>query len=269
MEAFFNNKFYRAITAIVLALLGVALAVYAYGNYQMTKSSYPMPMNISINGEGEVSAIPDVGQFSFSVTADGADATLAQAASATKINDIMIYLKEQGVEEKDIKTENYNMFPKFRFEEQSCFEDLGTRSLSRTTCLPGQEIPDGFEVSQTIAVKVRDTAKAGALIAGVGNKGATNISGLTFTVDDTTKLKGEARTKAIADAKDKAEKIAAELGVKIVRVTSFYENEGYYGEPYGYGGGDMMAKSEALDAPSTPVGESTIKASVSVSFEVE
>lgn len=261
MEAFFNVKSNRTIAAIVLALAGAALAANAYGTYQMTKSSYPMPMNISVNGEGEVSAIPDVGQFSFSVTANGTEAAVAQEASATKINDIMAYLKEQGVEEKDIKTENYSMYPKYRYENAACFGGW---------CPPGREIPDGFEVSQTVAVKVRDTAKAGALIAGVGDKGATNISGLTFTIDDESKLKAEARTKAIADAKSRAEKIAADLGVEIVRVTSFYENEGFYGEPYGYGGGgDMMAKAESATAPSTPVGENTTKVSVSVSFEVK
>jgi uncharacterized protein YggE len=258
MQSFFSNKTYQVIIVITIALAGLALASYAYSSYYMTKSMYPMPMSISVNGEGEASAIPDVGQFSFSVTAEGADATTAQAASGTKINDLIAYLKEQGVEEKDIKTENYNMYPKYRYENTDCFG---------AWCPPGEEIPDGFEVSQTVAVKVRDTAKAGTLIAGVGEKGATNISGLSFTVDDETALKAEARSKAIADAKTKAEKIAADLGVEIVRVTSFYENEGYYG----YGSAEpMMEKAmDASVAPNTPVGENTTNVSVSVSFEVK
>jgi uncharacterized protein YggE len=258
MQSFFNNKTNQVITAVTIALAGLALASYAYSSYHMTTSMYPMPMSISVNGEGEASAIPDVGQFSFSVTAEGADATAAQAASGTKINDLIAYLKEQGVEEKDIKTENYNMYPKYRYENKGCFG---------TWCPPTEEIPDGFEVSQTVAVKVRDTGKAGTLIAGVGEKGATNISGLTFTIDDETALKAEARSKAIADAKTKAEKIAADLGVEIVRITSFYENEGYYGYD---SHAPMMEKAmDASVAPDTPVGENTTKVSVSVSFEVK
>lgn len=261
MGNFFQHRHNRVLGSVVLVLVAVALFSYAVMNMKMTENMYPMPMNISVNGEGEVSAIPDIGQFSFSVMAEGAEAAAAQEASATKINDIMAYLKEQGVEEKDIKTENYNMYPKYRYEGAGCMGGW---------CPPGKEIPDGFEVSQTIAVKVRDTAKAGTLIAGVGDKGATNISGLTFTVDDETKLKAEARTKAIADAKSKADKVAADLGVEIVRVTSFYENEGYYGEPYGYGGEMMMAKDESAPmAPGTPMGENVTKVSVSVSFEVK
>jgi hypothetical protein len=260
MQAFFSSKTHQIIAAVVLALLGVALAAYAYGSYHMTKSMYPMPISISVNGEGEASAIPDVGQFSFSVMAEGATATDAQSQSATKMNDIIALLKERGVEEKDIKTQDYNMYPKYKYENENCFAMY---------CPPANEVQDGFEVSQTVLVKVRDTAKAGDLIAGVGEKGATNISGLTFTIDDESALKAEARSKAIADAKTKAEKIAADLGVEIVRITSFYENEGYYGE-YGYGGGDMMsAKAESAPvAPGTPVGENTTKVNVSVSFEV-
>ncbi len=261
MQAFFESKSHRVITAVVIALAGVALASYAYSNYQMTKAMYPMPLSISVDGEGEASAVPDVGQFSFSVTAEGPNATDAQNASAAKINDIMSYLKEQGVEEKDIKSEGYNMYPKYKYEEQMC--------AFGSWCPPGEQVEDGFEVSQMVMVKVRDTAKAGDLLSGVGAKGATNISGLTFTVDDESAVKAEARSKAIADAKTKAEKIAADLGVEIVRITSFYENQGYYGE-YGYGGDMMSAKAEAAPgAPSTPVGEQTTTVSVSLSFEVK
>jgi uncharacterized protein YggE len=259
MQAFFEAKLHRTIATVVLALAGVALATYAYSNFEMTRAMYPMPMNISVNGEGEASAIPDVGQFSFSVMAEGQTAADAQSQSATKINDIMTLLKERGVEEKDIKTEGYNMYPKYKYEERMC--------AFGSWCPPGEQVQDGFEVSQTILVKVRDTAKAGELIAAVGEKGATNISGLTFTVDDESAVKTEARSKAIADARAKAEQIAADLGVEIVRVTSFYENEGYYG--YG-GGGDMMeakAMNESM-APNTPVGENITKVNVSVSFEV-
>jgi uncharacterized protein len=262
MGNFFQETHNRVLGSIVLALVGVALFSYAVMNMKMTDNMYPMPMNISVSGEGEASAIPDVGQFSFSVMAEGTTATDAQSQSATKINDIIALLKERGVEEKDIKTQDYNMYPTYKYEERAC--------AFGGWCQPGEQVQDGFEVSQTVLVKVRDTAKSGELIAGVGEKGATNISGLTFTIDDESALKAEARSKAIADAKTKAEKIAADLGVEIVRVTSFYENEGYYGE-YGYGGGEMMdAKAESAPvAPGAPVGENTTKVSVSVSFEVK
>jgi uncharacterized protein YggE len=94
-------------------------------------------------------AVPDVGQFSFSVMAEGPDATVAQEKSGVKINDIVKYLKEQGIEEKDIKTLGYNLSPKWRYEEKPC--PFGSY------CPPGEQIQDGFEVSQTIYSKKFET----------------------------------------------------------------------------------------------------------------
>ena len=178
----------------------------------------------------------------------------------TKINAIIAYLKEQGVEEKDIKTGSYYLNPRYRYEERMC--------AFNSYCPPGEQIQDGFDVSQTIDVKVRDTAKAGALIAGVGEKGATNLSGLNFIVDDTSAVKAEARTKAVADAKAKAEKLATDLGVKLVRVTSYYESEGYYPEPY-YAKEQMsMEVANDFGGAEMPVGETETKVQVNISYEV-
>jgi uncharacterized protein YggE len=260
MPGFFNEKHNRVLGTIVLITAGLALLSYAFLNMQMVKNSYPMPTNISVNGEGEASAIPNVGQFSFSVAADGKTAAEAQEKSGTKINEILAYLKEQGVEEKDVKTRDYNLSPRYKYNERPC--------AFNSYCPPSEPVADGFDVSQTVEVKVRDTAKSGDLISGVGDKGATNMSGLAFTVDDTSAVKAEARTKAIADAKMKTEKIAADLGVEIVRITSFYEMEGYYSpEPYM---AKEMAMSEDADfgGANIPVGENTTKVQVSISYEV-
>ncbi len=258
MQGFFNEKHNRVLGTAVLIMAGLALASYAFLNVQMVNNSYPMPTSISVTGDGEANAIPDVGQFSFSVAAKGTTAAEAQEMSGTKINEILAYLMDQGVEEKDIKTRDYNLNPRYRYENPGC---------TGGWCPPGQETPDGFDVSQTIEVKVRDTTNAGALISGVGEKGATNMSGLAFTVDDQSSVKAEARTKAIADAKQEAEKIAADLGVEIVRMTSFYEME-----DYAYGGPEMemsmSAKNSDFGGADLPVGENTTKVQISISYEV-
>ena len=261
MQGFFNEKHNRMLGTAVLVMAALALASYAFLNVQMVKNTYPMPTNISVNGEGEATAIPDVGQFSFTVAADAGTAAEAQELSGTKVNDILAYLKEQGIEEKDVKTRDYNLNPRYRYENTGCMGGW---------CPPGEQIADGFDVSQTVEVKVRDTAKAGSLIAGVGEKGATNMSGLSFTVDDTDVVKTEARTDAIADAKAKAEKIAEDLGVEIVRMTSFYEMEPYYSpEPYNMAREEAaVMQDSAFGGAKMPVGENTTKVQVSVSFEV-
>jgi uncharacterized protein YggE len=261
-NGFFSSPLNRLLGSILLIVGILALISYAVVNFDQADISQPYRGSISVTGVGEVMSIPDIGQFSFSVMASGTTATDAQTASTNSINALTAYLKEQGVEEKDIKTQDYNLYPKYRFEETPCDFSFGF-------CPGGEQIADGFEVSQTISVKVRDTAKSGALLAGVGERGATNISGLAFVIDDLEPIKAEARTKAIADAKAKAEKMADDLGVKIVKFMSFYENEGSYPEPY-FARSEMSMDSVGSAMPANvPMGENTTSVTVNLTYEIE
>jgi uncharacterized protein YggE len=121
------------------------------------------------------------------------------------------------------------------------------------------------------SVKVRDTAKAGELLSGVGSQGATEVSGLNFTFDDPDAVDAEARAEAIADAKTKAEELADQLGVRIVRVVSFNENKSYPGVPSplyrqeaAMGGADMAVSN----APEISVGQNKVTTNVSVTYEI-
>lgn len=260
-QSFLSLWYVQALLALILVALLTSLFAYTkltlreakYGQYGMT--------SITVRGEGEVMARPDIGAFSFSVTAEAADAASAQNDSAEKTNAILGYLEEAGVEEKDVKTSGYSLNPKYKYETSVCSPNM--------YCPPGEPVIDGYTVTQTVEVKVRDLDKAGDLISGTGERGATNISGLSFTVDDTSNLKADAREAAIADAKEKAAVLADELGVRLIRIMSYYEEEGYP-MPYAYGGDAMMsARSEAaVVAPSFPTGESETKSVVSITFEV-
>ncbi|MFN3188172.1 MAG: SIMPL domain-containing protein [Candidatus Paceibacteria bacterium] len=258
MQSFFLHKY-----AIPATLLLVAAAIFALGAnaYKSITSTDPWdgPTTISVSGTSEVMAVPDVAQFSFSVRAEGDTATVAQTASAESINAIMTFLSAQGVEERDIKTQGYNLFPRYRYEQRPCTTNF---------CPPGESIQDGFEVSQTITVKVRNTDNAGTLLSGVGEAGATDISSLSFSIDDTDNLKIQARNEAIADAKQQAESLAEVLGVRLVRMVNYYEDDQSYVPYYGMGG-DMRMQSEAAMAPSVPMGESTVKSKVTLMYEIK
>jgi hypothetical protein len=250
----------------IIPLIGVAaiIGLLAYTYLAVTQARYMHtgPVVVSVTGEGEVFAKPDVATFSFSVHAEGDDAATAQDRSAEAINAITVYLGDEGIEERDIKTEYYNLNPRYEYMESIC----DTRGF----CPPGERVLRGYEVSQTISVKVRNTERAGELISGVGTLGATDISGLQFTIDDESMLKAEAREMAIEDAEEKAEQLARDLGVSIVRMTGFWEDQGGYPMPYGMGG-DAMERSVAMDtavAPSVPTGENTIMSRVNISYEV-
>jgi uncharacterized protein YggE len=263
-QGLFSSKKMRVLAGFLLFSGITALASYTLLNIEKLNFLNPMPTTISVSGEGEVLAVPDVGEFSFSVTGEGENASEAQADSAEEINAILAYLEEQGIEERDIKTDNYNLYPRWRYEPApDC--PFGSNC-------PNERVQDGFEVNQTVSVKVRDTEQAGDIISGVGDLGATNISNLRFTVDDTDALQAEAREQAIDDAQAKAEVLAEQLGVKIVKITNYYEDRDYYqpymdtryqmeamgGDQFGMGGGANL-----------PVGEDSTTVRVNITYEVK
>jgi uncharacterized protein YggE len=261
MERFFAETHARIMGLLLLLVAIIALAAYAQLTFRQAQFVASGPTTISVSGEGEAIGIPDVAQFTFSVESVGQEAAAAQNASAEAMNAILAYLREQGVVETDIQTTGYNLYPNWRYEERVC--PVGS------FCPPGERVQDGFTVSQSVAVKVRNLDVAGDLLSGVGQRGATNLSGLMFTVDDEDALQAAAQAEAIADAQAKAQVLADSLGVSLVRLVGFYEDQaGPYPVPYGMGG-DMMMREEAVKAPELPAGESELVRRVTLTFEVE
>ena len=204
---------------------------------------------INVSGEGKVLAKPDIGTVNLSVVSSSLDALLAQNEAAGQINKIMNFLTNSGIEEKDIKTVSYGINAQYDFPK-------GKRQFL------------GYEVRQTVQVKIRDLNKVGAVVSGAAEFGALEISELRFMVDKEEVLKAEARAKAIADAKAKAKILSKELGVKLGAVVSFSEFGGpvpFYGYAAGLGMGGDFEKSVA---PSIPAGESEIVSNVNITFEI-
>lgn len=251
----------------VLIMLALFLLVYTIGGVQKLRyiGAGIAPTNtISVSGMGEVFAKPDTGEFSFTVNEMGKDVSEAQEKSTTKSNDIVAYLKGEHISEDDIKTTDYSVNPRYEYSREICAAD--------GYCPPAKQTIIGYEVSQTITVKVRDTQKAGTLLSGVGSRGVSYVSGLSFTVADEDVLKAQARDKAIAQAKDKAEALARSLGVSVVRVVSF--NEDTYGGPILYGKAERsmvamdVATPAVAPAPEVPVGQNKVTSNVTVTYEI-
>lgn len=258
----FQDAHIRVIAKLVGVAAVIALLAYTYLAYVQAQNVAQMPMSITVDGKGEVFAKPDVATFSFSVIAKENDATTAQSVSATTMEGIVGYLKEKGVEDKDIKTTGYYLNPRYEYPEVRCTE---------WGCPPtGEPKLIGYEVVQSVTVKVRKTEDAGMLTAGVGEYGASNVGSLSFTIDDEDSLKKEARTMAIEDAQAKAKDLADKLGVRIVRMNGYWEDQGampYYGGM----GGDMMQMAMAKEAsvPAViPTGENMISSMVHITYEV-
>ena len=253
-----NSGYIKWSVISVATLLSIFLFDEAIGQFQGLKYIGTDPQNrntISINGKGEVLAKPDIAIFSFAVEKEAVEVADAQKLSAEKMNVIIDALKTAGVSEKDIKTINYTLYPRYDY-----MRDVETG-------LSGKQVFRGYTVSQDITVKVRKIEDAGMLIGKVGSLGATNISSLTFTNDKQDDLKKEARGKAIADAKIDAEKLAKDLGVSIVRIVGFSENGGY--QPAMMYAKTRLAAASDSASPEVPAGENNITSLVTVTYEVK
>lgn len=255
----------RMAAATALGVLAVFLFIAAIGELRGLRyigTGVPATNTIMVSGEGEVFAVPDIATFSVSVQEEAKEVQDAQDVATKKANDIIAYLKQQGVEEKDIRTTDYSVYPQYDYIQSVCRDGI---------CPPGKQELRGYQVSQALTVKVRDTKKAGELLSGVGSRGVSYVSGLSFTIDDEDALKAEARGKAIGDARAKAAELAKQLNVRLVRVVGFYEDSGGYYPPIAYGmGGDVaMSRAEAQKvAPDIPVGENKIVSRVNVTYEI-
>ena len=219
---------------------------------------------ISVSGTGEVTAIPDVATFTFSVMEEAKDVATAQTAAAEKTNAILAFLEDEGIEDADIKTTGYNVYPRYDYVQREI------QCITYPCVQPGgEQVLRGYQVTQSVTVTVRETDEAGTLLSGVGSRGATNVSGLSFTIDDEDALVREARQKAINDAKEKAERLADDLDVRLVRIVSFNESGGDYYPRYDYAyAEDAMATKAGGVSPEIPVGENTITRTVHIVYEI-
>ena len=215
---------------------------------------------ISVDGTGDAVAIPDVATFSFTVTETAKTVVDAQTQATTKINSAIKAVKDGGVAEKDIQTQSYNINPHYDYQGGVCTAGY---------CPPSKSVLTGYDVSESVQVKVRDLSKAGALFSTIGSIGVQNVDGLTFSVDDPTAVQATARAKAIADAQSKANELAKELGVSLVRIMSFNENNN---SPrpmmYAMGATDAVSSKVAV-APEIAVGQTKVTDDVTITYEIK
>jgi uncharacterized protein YggE len=270
-----KKRFFNVLitTFVLLAVFLGVKALSAVKEYSYIGGGVYPANTITVSGTGEVFTIPDTGSFSFSVNEEGKTVKEAQEKASKKMNAILAALKDMGIEDKDVKTIGYNSGPRYEWRQASCPTSSSDMGMP-VYCPPGKSVLTGYEVNQTISVKVRKTDEAGDALVKVGELGATNISGLDFVVDDTDAAKAEAREKAIKNAKEKAKTLAKALDIKLVRIVSFNDSSDYPPMYYAMDSvsslkGMGMGSSEAAVAPQVPVGENRTVSNVTITYEVK
>lgn len=256
---FFESPRIEKLAAVFLVVTSLLVSFMALDAlFDLFEPRPSMGNIISVEGVGTITAIPDIARLTFSVSEEGASASEAQEKSAEKVNSALALLDAFNIEEADIKTTSYNLSPKYN-RSQPCFNGF---------CPEYEQTIIGYTTSQTVEVKVRDTASVGDVLSKLGDAGVSNLYGPSFTIDDPEELQAQARAKAIEDAQIKAKSLAKDLGVRLVRVTGFWENPGGYPVPYaekafGFGGDGTASLS-----PELPTGENEVTSRVSITYEI-
>jgi len=246
-----------------LALIAVAYSVFVLAGAFSNSLAASSSRSFTVVGEGKVTAKNDIAQFTYSVTIQGGkDIAKIKAESDSKTANILAYLKSQGVEAKDIKTVNYSLEPRYQY-----FACPAIQSAS-VPCRPSEIA--GYTITQTDSVKIRNLTKVGTIVSGVLDKGANDVSQLTFTVDDQVALRDQARALAIAQAKVQAKNLAKAGAFQVGKILSINENQG----PDYYLNREMAPKTVMMDAgagsvASVSAGSNDIVSTLVVRFEIK
>ena len=217
-----------------------------------SQASNSEAQGLSVSGEGRASAAPDVAVLGLGVSAKASTVKAANSETQDAMSDLLDSLEDNGVEEKDIQTSQFSVYPEYDYRD-------------------GEQILTGYRVSHMLQVKVRDIDKAGEVIDDAVDAGGDllQVQSISFTIDDTTALRSEARAEAVADAQTKAEELATLAGVSLGKPTYISESIStpYYPQPYYDRGGVYAMEEAAVTEIST--GELEVVVSVHMTYTIE
>ena len=258
-----------ALFLLILSILAIAITIFVMnGNKQSQENT------ISVTGTAKVSSTPDIATFSFTVKETAKDAQTAQKVINEKVSKILKGLKNMGVDEKDIKTESYAIYPKYEWVK---IESRKKIAPDGTIYYPGdnhntKRVQVGFDVSQNVRVKLRDLKKVSDALTLFAENAVENLNGPQFDIDNPDALKEEARRKAIQKAKEQAKRLASDLGVRLGKIVSFSDNTGGYQPLYRMNSMKMLSSSMAdggTFSPELPAGEQDIHSRVTIIYKIK
>jgi len=230
--------------ALVLAIIGLAGCAAPAKVSLVTQEE-----GIWVTGQGKVSAVPDIVTLRLGIQAQEASVAEAQTQAAEAMDRVMAALIDNGVAEKDIQTQYFSI-----------------RQVTKWDRVKEEETVVGYRVTNMVTAKIREIDKAGSIIDAVAEAGGdfTRIDSIGFSLDDPSVYYEEAREKAMADAKAKAEQLAELAGVTLGKPT--YISEGIQVPPI-Y---PRVVMEMAIPAPAPPTqispGETEISLTVQVAY---
>jgi hypothetical protein len=206
---------------------------------------------LDVVATGEVSRVPDIARISAGVVTTAPTATAALEENSRRMRAVRDALRRAGIADRDIQTSAINLYPDYRHDERG----------------GGQPQLTGYRAHNEVSVRFRDIANTGKILDALVAQGANQINGPMLTIDKPEAALDEARTKALANARARAELYARATGKKVGRILSISE-----------GGSNpmMMMRREAIQVTGTAAdgnmiepGEQVLTVALTVSFELD
>jgi len=217
--------------------------VSTFASAQVTQQN--QQPQISVAGEGKITVTPDRADVTIGVENIGADAADVKKKNDATIDAVIKYLKSIKLPAEDYQTQRVNLYRNY---------DSDKKKYSYTA-------------SQTIVIHLKDLTKYDSMMMGLIDAGVNNIQGVQFKTSKQAQYESEARIKAVADAKQKANDYASALNQKVGKAIVVTDNSQTYYPPM-----VRSMKFEAADSvmpqETLAIGEITVTANVTISFEL-
>ena len=206
---------------------------------------------INVNGSGSVTGEPDIATLSLGVAVERKTVAEAREEAASSMTALIDSLKANDVTEKDIKTENFSIYPQYDYTEKG-------------------RILRGYRVNNTVRAKVRDLDTLSDIIDDAAEAGGDSIvvNSIQFMIEDTTPLETQARSLAVKDAEAKAQTLADASGVTLKKPITITENTYFESPPIPYAAEAAFADEDRASTPIVP-GELTVTVNITVIYEIE
>lgn len=245
MDKIFKNLLYLTLSGFLVAIVAfTALGKFSFDSLTVyTQDQGEEMRTVSVQGEGSIFVKPDIASVNLTVETEGKTVNKVSEENNDKMKNIVAAIKKIGVDEKDIKTTNYNLRPRYDYE-------------SRPARI------DGYTLSQNITVKIRNLSKVEDVIAEATNSGANRMDSLNFMIDEEDEYLIEARELAVKEAKDKAAEIEDTVGITLGDIIGYRELSNNSAQPIYYEkamyadsvmGGGMRGEDMAIESGSQEI----------------
>lgn len=236
------------LTALLLGASTIAAPAVAE---QATITQTITGTRLDINATGDVTRVPDLAIISAGVVSRSSTATGALQDTADRMQRVLAALKRAGLEPRDVQTSNVSLNPEYRYPENQAPQLVG------------------YTASNTVTVRFRDIRTSGKILDALVAQGANQINGPNLTIDKPEAALDEARAKAIAAGRARAELYARAVGMRVVRIVSINETSGYYAPPPPMPPQPMAAVMAHRAESSIEPGEQKLQVSVAMTFELQ